>query len=121
MANEITIIGTRGREIEALFLFPIAVASRIKSDSTGLVDVVPTPSASLPDGVAVRLAQVELDALDAGAGMFEVTRCTAEPGLTALQIAARLRAMYAEREALLPSEYAATFQFSPRIGTRLNK
>ena len=116
MANEITVVGVNGRDVQLLMLFPIATPAE---DSDGTA-VTPTPSAGLPTVADAKLAQAEKDALDAGTAIFRTFTIHAEQGQSAANMLARARAIYAVEEAKVAARYAAKYQFLPRVGQRFD-
>jgi len=117
MADEITVVGVNGPDIQLLMLFPITTAIE---DSTA-APAVPSPSSSLPAVASALLSQAEKDALDLGTSEFRVITITAPAGLSEAAILARAREVYTAQEAAQAAEYATKYEFMPRVGQRFNR
>jgi len=109
MANEIVALEQNGDEINALFLFPIAVPKQV-----GGTNVVPTPSTTLPAIAAAVLTAPEKAELDAGTLAFGIASFK-RSGIAAGALLARVQAVYA---AAL-TEFTATY--STRYGLAGNR
>jgi len=116
MANEITVVGVRGRQVQLLMLFPIATPAQDAQS----VAYVPTPSAGLPAKAAEVLTQPEKDALDDGTSYFKTIEFDAPEGATPAQILAAAQAKYATWLAQFPDKYAAETEFYDRLGARFD-
>ena len=116
MANEITVVGANGRDVQLLMLFPVAVPA-VDSDDQA---VVPTPSTGLPAVAAAKLDQTEKDALDDGSMVFKVYKMGCPAGMSAAALLAQAQANYAIAATAIAAEYGDRYQFLPRVGQRFN-
>lgn len=115
MANEITSGPGDGQgNYPLLLLFPIA-APKVWVDT--VIQVVPTPSATLPDWAVALLTTEEKAALDSGDGMFRVVIIHAIAGLTNPQLATRAREIYTEQLTDALAWYANVYKYP---GNRIN-
>lgn len=108
MANEITVLERTGRRtLRALFLYPIPTPKQV-----GGQNVVPTPSAGLPDIAQAVLAQAEKDALDAGTAAWDAVTFHPAANQTNQERLAALRRIYASRQADFDADYQRRYQFA---------
>lgn len=113
MANEITVLeGRFDRTYKLVFLYPITTPVQLSGQN-----VVPTPSADLPETAKVILSQAEMDNLDNGLLAFEVTTFRAQPGLAGAALLARVREIYSSRKSLFDIFYDRKYAY---IGTRVD-
>ena len=116
MANEITALERDGNgNLSVLLFYPIPVALRAQVGGT---NVVPTPSADLPDLAATVLDAAEKTQLDAGEAMFHVVRVGMDEGKTVAQTLADVRDKYASLEQKLKDAYVQRYEF---VGQRFDK
>ena len=117
MADEIIVLnGTRKSEYTALFYYDIPLVKRLTVGDTG-VNVVHSPSASLPEPAATVMAQGKKDALDAGEALY-VTRRFNLIGMTNPQMVAALESAYTSMSSTLLADYTAKYEHH---GTELDK
>lgn len=98
MADEITkLIGDGGLNVELLFIYR-GLEPVTYNDQTGLVSIIPTPSADLPAIALNILTTAEKSALDIGADAFEVTNMRVHDGMLDAELLAAAREIYAQRK-----------------------
>lgn len=99
MANEIVVgPGEGDRRYPLLFFIPIATPIQWAGTA---INVVPTPSADLPDWTAVLVSEglittAWLNALDGGTALFYVYTFFKDPGMSAPELLALGRSRYTE-------------------------
>lgn len=114
MANEMTVLSGNGRGIyDVLFIFTIAAPKQIAG-----VNIVETPSSTLPKYAPEILTQAEKDALDAGTTAFDVIQFQKQSGLTGAQLTAQLREIFLAAETQFNADYNARHL---HLATRLSR
>ena len=114
MANEITVLSGNGRGVfDVLFLYTITTPKQV-----GGVNVIETPSSTLPKFAPEILTQAEKDALDAGTTAFDVIQFQKQSGLTGAQQSAQLKEIFASAEARFNDDYNLRYL---HLATRLSR
>lgn len=115
MANEITVLESYdgGSNYNVLFIYPIATPVQI-----GNVNVIPTPSTSLPSGAATQvLTNTEKNALDAGTTAFEVVQFQKDGTATPAQMLTRVKEIYGIKKTNYLAAYDAKYKVQLNGGT----
>lgn len=108
MADEITALEGDGvGNYQLLFIYPIITPQQINGQN-----VVPTPSANLPQLASLILSQSQKASLDQGTSAFEVITLYAGNNLTNPQLVARGQSIYASRAAHYATRYAAIYKYA---------
>ena len=112
MAAEIKALeGSADGLYNVAFLYPIAAPVQVDGSN-----VVPTP-APTEGPLAAILSVGEAGALNGGTAAYEVVQYGPAPEKTGAQMAAELRALYAERKAAFDAGYARRYKY---IGTEID-
>lgn len=114
MANEIAVLDRDPNEGRARVLFLYLIASPKQVNGA---NVVPTPSANLPDLAKIVLLQAEKDALDAGTSAFGVHTFPVPTTTTNQEAATFLKTKWAIYDADFQTQYTARYS---RTGTRIS-
>jgi hypothetical protein len=116
MANEITSGPGDGKgNYPLLFIYPI-LTPKVWNGSA--VQVVPTPAAGLPDWAQTIVTADEKADLDAGDALFYVYSSFRPTGLTAGQMIAQARLIYAQFKIRLAAWYLDVYKYP---GNRINE
>lgn len=112
MANEILVLEqTRDAVFTCVFKYAVPTPKQYTGGDAALHNVVPTPSAGLPPLAAALFTTAEKAALDLGTLVFEVVAFSADVGLTAPQLAARVKAFYASKFLDAQATYNQRYQY----------
>jgi hypothetical protein len=110
MANEIVVLEqTQDAVYTCVFKYPVTTPTKYTGGDGALHNVVPTPSAGLPPMAALVFTAAEKAACDAGTLVFETVTFSADTGLTALQLTARVKMLYASRLASATTNYQSRY------------
>ncbi|MCK5644068.1 MAG: hypothetical protein KAJ19_24935, partial [Gammaproteobacteria bacterium] len=116
MANEITVVGARGRMVDLLFFYPLDTPAQ---NSAG-ENVVRTPSGNLSAVALNALSIDQVDQLDSGTAMFAVVRPELPISMTAPEMLAFARGLYATHGLYVISNYNDEYKFQARVGQQFD-
>lgn len=115
MADIIIGYGGSDNEFSVVFLYPISTPKQLPGTS---VNVVPTPSSSMPADHRIFLDSAEIAALDAGTLAFDIITFTRNTQRSNADIIADLKTKYDAALAAKAAWYTERYRFA---GTRLNR